>query len=133
MAKNQKRGGGSSEAAVKPIIDAFYLWDRNRLVRVEMEKILYVKADRCYSEIHLTDGRLFVPSMPMSALEPHLPAVGFIRIHRSFIVNRRMVEVIYGNRLFLPGEEELPVGRQYRRELMQSLVIIGTQNGKYCS
>jgi DNA-binding LytR/AlgR family response regulator len=122
----------SGELPAEPPCDAFYLWNNSRLFRVETESILYVKADRCYCEIHLTDGRKFVLSLPMSGVAALLPADRFICVHRSFVVNRKMIAVIEGNRIFLPDGEELPLGRQHHKSLMQSLKIINTQNKKYC-
>jgi hypothetical protein len=121
----------SNRIAAKVMNEDFFLWDNNKLVRVDTKKILYVEADRCYCEIHLADGRKFVPSLSMGEVARHLSTDSFVRIHRSFIVNRKMMEEINGNRIFLQNGKELPIGRHFRKALLQSLNIINTQNKKY--
>jgi DNA-binding LytR/AlgR family response regulator len=69
--------------------------------------------------------------MPLNEVEKHLSDDRFIRIHRSFSVNRRYLKEISGNIVLLPDGKRLPVGREHRKILMNNLNIINTQNKKY--
>jgi DNA-binding LytR/AlgR family response regulator len=109
----------------------FFLWNNSKLVMVETDKVAYLEACRCYCEIHMSDGRLYVPSLSLSKVAESLPDDCFIRVHRSFMVNRRMMTEIYGNTICMSDGKQLPIGREFRKSLMQSLVIINTQNKKY--
>jgi DNA-binding LytR/AlgR family response regulator len=104
--------------------DDFHIRDKNRRVRVEPEKIMYLKAARCYCEIYLMGGKKLVAPVPMRAVMDYLPVDRFIRVHRSYVVNRTILNEIDGNRIILSEGEELPIGRKYRNELMRSLTIV---------
>jgi DNA-binding LytR/AlgR family response regulator len=108
-----------------------YVWNDGKLTRVEMDKIAYIEAARCYCEINMTDGKKFVPSLPLSEVAAHLPESCFIRVHRSFVVNRKIIGEIRNNMIILPDKKQLPIGRKYRKILLNSLTIINTQNKKY--
>ncbi|MDR2626469.1 MAG: LytTR family transcriptional regulator [Dysgonamonadaceae bacterium] len=108
-----------------------YVWDNGKLVQIRMNEIVYLEASRCYCEIHTANGERTVTSMPLNEVEKHLPDDRFIRIHRSFTVNRRYVKEISGNLVLLPDGKKLSVGREHRKTLMDSLNIINTQNKKY--
>jgi DNA-binding LytR/AlgR family response regulator len=91
------------------------------IYRVNYTDFLFAEANRNYSRIVTTEGTL-EPMMAFLVLESQLPATQFLRIHRSFIVNQSKITRIDGNRLFI-GELEIPIGKNYRRELFKILGI----------
>jgi DNA-binding LytR/AlgR family response regulator len=109
----------------------FHIWNDGKLIRIETDKIAYLEAARCYCEINMADGKKFVPSLPLSEVAAYLPQSRFVRVHRSFVVNRKMLNEINGNIIILPDKKQLPIGREYRKALMNSLTIINTKNKKY--
>lgn len=109
----------------------FYVWNNGKLIMVEVDKIMYLEACRCYCEIHIADGKKLVPSLPLSKVAEFLPEDRFIRVHRSFVVNRKALKEIYGNIINLPNGEQLPIGREYRKALLSGVHVINTQNKKY--
>lgn len=56
----------------------------------------------------------------MKQMESQLPAGQFIRIHKSYLVNRSSVEHLSGN-VLLVGAHELPVGSTYRQKVLRHL------------
>src|SRR4030095_1401526 len=72
-----------------------------------------------YVELHL-DGRVLLRRMTMREAERQLASVGFVRIHRRFLVNRaKLVGFIGSNgdrRVRIAGAE-LPVGSRYASRL----------------
>jgi DNA-binding LytR/AlgR family response regulator len=122
---------GGRQKILKAEPSDLYIWDNGKLVMLEIDKITYLEACRCYCEIHMMDGKTLVPSMPLSKVAGFLPADRFIRVHRTFVVNRKSLKEIYGNTIHLPNGKQLPIGREYRKALLQSLTIINTQNKKY--
>ncbi|MDR0427674.1 MAG: LytTR family transcriptional regulator [Dysgonamonadaceae bacterium] len=108
-----------------------YIWDNGKLIRIETDKIAYLEAARCYCEINMTDSRKFVPTLPLSKVAAYLPESHFARVHRSFVVNRDLLNEICGNMIILPNKKQLPIGREYRKTLLNSLTIINTKNKKY--
>jgi hypothetical protein len=69
----------------------FDIRDGARLVRVPVHDILAVASAGNYVEFVLRDGRRPMMRKPISALEVELGADGFVRTHRSWLVNAMQV------------------------------------------
>jgi len=69
----------------------FDIRDGARLVRVPIHDILAVASAGNYVEFVLRDGRRPMMRKPISALEVELVADGFVRTHRSWLVNAMQV------------------------------------------
>jgi DNA-binding LytR/AlgR family response regulator len=52
----------------------------------------------------------------MAAMEQLLPSDRFLRVHKSFIAALGRIDRVAANTLHV-GEDEIPVGRSYRREV----------------
>jgi DNA-binding LytR/AlgR family response regulator len=53
-------------------------------------------------------------------MEIELPLARFIRVHRSFIVNRDKIVRIEKNRIII-GKHEIPIGETYRKLFMETI------------
>ena len=69
----------------------FDIRDGARLVRVPIHDILAIASAGNYVEFVLRDGRRPMMRKPISALEAELAADGFVRTHRSWLVNAMQV------------------------------------------
>ena len=65
----------------------FTIRDGARIVRVAMSEILAVSSAGNYVEFALRDGRKPMMRTPLSAIESELGPRGFVRVHRSWLVN----------------------------------------------
>jgi DNA-binding LytR/AlgR family response regulator len=65
----------------------FDIRDGQRLIRVSLSDILAVTSAGNYVEFVLVDGRRPMMRSPLSALEEELGPRGFVRTHRSWMVN----------------------------------------------
>jgi DNA-binding LytR/AlgR family response regulator len=83
--------------------------------RLFLPDILYLEAMKDYTRIVTTQGQYLVLTT-LSGFLQQLPADKFIRIHRSFIVNRDKVDAIRGGKVAL-ATHELPVGKLYKHAL----------------
>ena len=90
-----------------------------RTSRIEFDRLLYVESMADYIKIHLADGGEVVSKEKISHLEKELPNT-FLRIHRSFIVNKHKISSYNREELYI-GEIELPVSRSYRSRVMSGL------------
>jgi DNA-binding LytR/AlgR family response regulator len=98
------------------------LGDRTKLV--PRQAVWYVEAQGDYVRLHTGDGNYLVRT-PLAALERRWAACGFIRAHRSTLVNARHVsELRYdaGRVLLQVGTETLPVSRRHTRQVREHLV-----------
>lgn len=95
----------------------FDIQDGAKLTRVPVGEILAVRSAGNYSEFLLSDGRRPLMRSSLSALETRLGAQGFLRTHRSWLVNPTRVTALRpegsGDYAVALGEVEAPLSRRF--------------------
>lgn len=85
-------------------------------ITLSIEEILYVESNDDVTTVVATGGRSFRNITPISRweaiLKPH-----FIRIHRSYLVNKAAITDIDVD-ILLIGETQLPISRKYKDEVL---------------
>jgi DNA-binding LytR/AlgR family response regulator len=91
---------------------------------IAIQDILYCEAKKNYTKIVLSNNKSYIPLIPLSKLEQELNTLynGFIRIHRSFIINTHAIASIGTNHLFV-GTHQLPIGEQFKIEFFEKMGI----------
>ncbi len=84
-----------------------------RLIRINVDDILYVEGLEDYIKIHLLNERPLLTLMTMKSILEKLPADTFTRIHRSYIINTNKVKLISGKKVILAPNTELPISDSY--------------------
>ena len=88
----------------------------HKMIRILFKDILYIEGWKDYVKIHLRDKPHPILSlMSMKGLEETLPSTRFIRIHRSFIIQKNKIDSISKNRVMI-GYKELPIGESYKEQ-----------------
>lgn len=91
------------------------------LVMVQLDEILYLKADGSYTNIHLSEGRRLTVSKKLLEYEKLERYPQFIRVHRSHIVNmnkvRRYLKQDAGI-LLMEDQEQLPVAPDKKAKVL---------------
>jgi two-component system LytT family response regulator len=84
------------------------------LVKITISDIIYIEGLKDYVKIHLKSSqRPLVTRITMKTIEEQLPASGFIRIHKSYIVSVAFITSIRKSSVFI-DTLELPVSDSYR-------------------
>jgi hypothetical protein len=96
----------------------YHLRDGARVVRVPMTEIVAVTSARNYVEFHLAGGRKPLVRETLAKVEADLAAAGFLRTHRSWLVNpahvRSVTPAAAGDfRLELDGGLTVPLSRRF--------------------
>lgn len=91
----------------------------SKIYKVLYSDILYAEANGNYTRIVMLQHTL-MPGMTFSAVEQQLPRSLFIRVHRSFIVNKAAISHIEGNRVYI-GKTEIPIGSNYKDDFLKQL------------
>jgi DNA-binding LytR/AlgR family response regulator len=104
--------------AVERREDCFDIHDGARLLRVPVGEIIAVRAAGNYVEFLLGDGRRPLMRASLAEIEAALGVHGFLRTHRSWIVNPARVRAIEpsgsgDHRLALDGGETATVSRRF--------------------
>jgi len=93
-----------------------YFKTDKRIEQVHFSEIEYVEALGDYLRVFLPD-RHIVTHLTIKKLLEILPAELFIRVHRSHIVQLRLIRSMEGNILHLASGKELLIGPNYRDEV----------------
>jgi len=72
----------------------FDIRDGAKLTRVRLSDILAITSAGNYVEFALADGRRLLMRSPLSAVENDLSGRGFVRTHRSWLVNEKAVTAL---------------------------------------
>ncbi len=113
-----------SRLKILPPVDeepVVYLKSEGKIFPVRFKDILYAEANGNYTLI-FTESHSLKSAVTFTAFEALLPATGFEKIHRSFIINKSKITHIEGNRVFLDGYE-VPIGQNYRERFLKNLGI----------
>jgi len=99
--------------------DFIFLRAEGKIYKIKFGELLFAEAQGNYTRI-VTEKFTITPTMTFSNLESLLPSSQFIRLHRSFIINKSKVTHIEGNRVFI-HKLEIPIGSNYREEFLTSI------------
>jgi len=101
--------------------DSIFVKSDYKLIQVELNKILYVEGLKDYVKIYTEDNpRAILSLMSMKAMEELLPSSRFMRVHRSFIVNKNKIRVIDRGRIVF-DKTYIPVSDSYKEAFQEFL------------
>lgn len=110
-----RKRGTDNEPTDKP--DFIYVKSDYKLIQISLKDILYIEGLKDYVKIHLEgESRPILSLTSLKALEEKLPTDRFIRVHRSYIVQKQKIKVIDKARIVF-GKEYIPVSESYKQEL----------------
>jgi len=90
-----------------------------KVFKVFFEEILFIEGMREYVAFHIGNQRVLT-LMSLKSLEKMLPSDQFIRVHKSYIINRFKVISKKSNQIFI-GEKKIPVGISFRKNVDNNL------------
>jgi Response regulator of the LytR/AlgR family len=93
--------------------------DGPKIHKIDYSDLLYIEGQREYVTFH-TKQKKITALYVMKNLEDSLPQKYFIRIHKSYIVAIKHIEMIEGNMLKIVGEK-IPIGGSYKNDLLAKL------------
>ena len=91
---------------------------RSGLLTLKSKQIRYIEGSRNYQMLYTTSGTEPIEiKMTMDKLESMTQSIGFIRIHKGYLVNYLYIQRIQSNQLMLQDGTELPIGRSKMAEV----------------
>jgi two-component system LytT family response regulator len=105
--------------------EVFVIRDKGREHKVPVDELLFLRAEGNYLHLQLKDKHL-LHRMTMNAVETELDPERFLRIHRSYIVNKAHVRSsrYSGNNEFIftmANNERIISGRSYKETIARAL------------
>jgi DNA-binding LytR/AlgR family response regulator len=106
--------------------EEIFIKKSSSLVKLKLKDIIYIEALENYVTLNTNDDR-FTIHFTMKAIENQLPSGIFIRVHRSFIINKSMIQTIKENSLdLIIGDtlKSIPVGKSFRDTLLNDINVM---------
>ena len=89
-----------------------------KIIKLDLDKIYYAEAYGNYVKIY-ADKMILTPQTLSDFLEKL--SKDFIRIHKSFVINFNHLKMIDGNQIILQNDVKLPVGKSFKKELLERI------------
>lgn len=100
--------------------DCIYVKSDYRLIQIQLSKILYIEGLKDYLKIYLEDEvEPIVSHITIKAMEEMLPDNSFMRVHRSYIVQKNKIKVVEHNRIVFFGKTYIPVSDSYKESFQK--------------
>ena len=119
---NDNKPAKTSQPEMSVLNDRIFVRHNGQMLKLLLEDILYIEADRNYCQIVTSKNKILLVST-LKAIETELPAAVFTRIHRSYIVNLSKLDVVADSHIEI-GRKVIPVSRTYKEHLMSRLHTI---------
>lgn len=93
-------------------------------IDVPVENILYLESDHRMMVMHLINHsrKSFRFYASITQMETTLSPIGFLRVHKSYLVNMEYIELLQYGKVRLKGLVELPVSKTNYTELKQQYI-----------
>lgn len=96
------------------------------LVKLKLKDIIFIEALENYVTLTTKDDK-FTIHFTMKAIESQVPSGIFKRVHRSYIINKSMIQSIKENTLDLTvgdSVKSIPVGKSFRDDLLNDINVM---------
>ncbi len=111
-----------SEVASFILNDRIFVRHKDSMVKIFLEDILYIEADRNYCRI-FTKNKEYLLAITLKIMEEKLPTQHFIRVHRSFIVNLAQIDEVAESHVII-ARKAIPLSKSLREELLKRIQTI---------
>ncbi|MDM1398967.1 response regulator transcription factor [Myroides odoratimimus] len=89
-------------------------------IKVLFNDLKYIEGLKDYLVLHLVNERL-ITLCTLKEMEDKLPSHLFIRVHKSFIINKQHLDAIERNRLYI-DKAIIPIGETYKKTVLGQLL-----------
>ncbi len=112
---------GKNVVEKEPLEDFFFVNVEYSLVRISVPTVTHVEGLKDYVKIYVEGERYpILTKQTMKSVEAKVMPHGFMRVHKSFIVNLQKIESIKQQRIKI-GNYEIAVSDSHLSELMERL------------
>lgn len=119
--KVQKQTNTSTEVTPSQLEEnthTLFVKSDKKIIKINLEEIHYIEAYGNYIKIY-TDQMILTPQTLSDFLEK-LPT-HFVRIHKSYVINFHQLKLIDGNQIVLYNDTKLPIGKSYRKDVLDRI------------
>jgi DNA-binding LytR/AlgR family response regulator len=119
LSPQQDNDSEQDELAVALTHQFFFIKEAQGYIKINLSDVLYVKSMENYIQV-VTAKETFTTLGALNFVEQRL-GKGFLRTHRSYLVNLEKVE-LYNNETVIINGQSLPLGGQYAEKFKQEFI-----------
>jgi two-component system LytT family response regulator len=93
----------------------------DRTYFVAPAELSHCTADDNYTELYTVDGRRFVSARTLKDYEDMLQPLGFLRVHRSTLVNKAQITHLDDGHVVLRNSTRVEISRRKKEEVLKAL------------
>jgi len=99
--------------------DRIFIRNSGKLIKIMLDDILYIEADRNYCNI-VTESQNYLIVSPLNTFCQKVDSKDFLRVHRSFVVNIKKLDAVADAYLEIK-RKVIPISKMYKESLMNSI------------
>jgi two-component system, LytTR family, response regulator len=93
----------------------------DRTYFVSPAELSHCTADDNYTELHTSDGRRFISARTLKDYEDMLAPIGFLRVHRSTLVNKSLITHLDDGHVVLKNNLRVEISRRKKEDVLKAL------------
>ena len=99
--------------------DRIFIRNNGKLIKLMLDEILYIEADRNYCNI-VAESQNYLIVSPLNTFCQKVESKDFLRVHRSFVVNIKKLDAVADSYLEIK-RKVIPISKMYKESLMNSI------------
>lgn len=107
---------GEKNAIPTPMQDYFFIRCGNKYEKICFDDVLYLESMQNYVNIITVRGK-YTTLINLKSLEQQFDNTLFLRVHKSYMVSIRKIEIIEGNEIYMQSFR-IPISRSYREHVL---------------
>ncbi|MCE7044543.1 LytTR family DNA-binding domain-containing protein [Dyadobacter sp. CY312] len=122
LQKNTGTGPETSPAGLVPVFKEKMMWIRveKSILPVEYNELYMIKGSGNYVQMY-TKGKKYLVRTSLTLLLERLPDI-FIKTHKSYIINRHLIQTLQGNEIVMSGGKHIAkISRYLRTDVLNKL------------
>lgn len=109
---------GAKKAVISEEKAFLFVKSEYKQVRIKLADVLYFEGLKDYIKIWLKDNpKPILTLMSLKSLQEELPETQFMRVHRSFIVSLKNIEIIERSQIII-NKQRITVSEQYKPKFL---------------
>ena len=110
---------GQKQPIVNEEKEFLFVKSEYKQLRIKLADVLYFEGLKDYIKIWLKDNpKAILTLMSLKSLEQELPKTHFMRVHRSFIVSLKNIEVIERSQIII-NKQRITISEQYKPNFLE--------------
>lgn len=110
---------GKQQSMLSDEKEFLFVKSEYKQLRIKLADVLYFEGLKDYIKIWLKDNpKPILTLMSLKSLEEELPETQFLRVHRSFIVSLKNIEVIERSQIVI-NKQRITVSEQYKPKFLE--------------